>query len=121
MLPRKLYQILSGSVAARLNCLATEERTNEKHDWTDKNTDTIETLVKNFMPSGSGIDCGTKIDLDQSTGEKLVFHFGYHHMNENGFYDGWTEHKLTVTPSLQFETHLEEELTRREMVRRKLY
>ena len=106
MLPRKLYQILAGSVQARLNCLEHEERTNEKHDWTDKHTDTIKTLVKNFMPSGSGIDCGTKIDLDQSTGEKLVFHFSYHHMNENGMYDGWTEHKLTVTPSLQFKINL---------------
>ena len=102
MLPRKLYQILASSVQARLNCLEHEERTNEKHDWTDKHTDTIETLVENFMPSGSGIDCGTKIDLDQSTGEKLVFHFSYHHMNENGMYDGWTEHSLIVKPSLQF-------------------
>ncbi len=106
MLPRKLYQILAGSVQARLNCLADEERTNEKHAWTVKHTYIIETLVKEFMPSGSGIDSGTKIDLDQSTGEKLVFHFGYHHMDEYGGYDGWTEHKLTVTPSLQFKFNL---------------
>jgi len=105
MLPRKLYQILAGSVQARLNCLK-GPYTDEVLDWTVKHTDTIETLVKNFMPSGSGIDSGTKIDLDQSTSEKLVFHFGFHHMDENGMYDGWTDHKLTVTPSLQFKFNL---------------
>jgi len=105
MLPRKLYQILASSVQARLNCLK-GPYTDEVLDWTVKHTDTIETLVKNFMPSGSGIDCGTKIDLDQSTGEKLVFHFSYHHMNENGMYDGWTEHSLIVKPSLAFGINL---------------
>jgi len=102
MRQEKLYKLLASTVQARLNCLKKEKHTDAAHKWTERHTDTIETLVKNFMPSGSGIDAGTKIDLDQSTGDKLVFHFGFHHMNENGMYDGWTDHKLTVTPSLQF-------------------
>jgi hypothetical protein len=52
-----------------------------------------------MLPSGSGIDSGTKIDLDKSHAEKIIFYFGFHHMDENGFYDGWTEHTLVVTPS----------------------
>jgi len=35
-----------------------------------------------------------------STPEHLVFHCSYHHMNENGYYDGWTDHIVHVTPSL---------------------
>lgn len=59
----------------------------------------LETLVKAWMPSGSGIDCGTKLDFEKSTPIKLVFTFDYHHMNEGGYYCGWSSHKLIVTPT----------------------
>lgn len=62
--------------------------------------DTIEELLSDF-PSGSGFDNGTKLDLDDSTGEKLVFTTSYHHMNDGGMYDGWTDHVVTVEPSLE--------------------
>jgi hypothetical protein len=52
------------------------------------------------MPSGSGIDCGTKFDWG-SKPNKLVFTFSYHHMDEAGLYSGWMEHTLIVKPSLQ--------------------
>ncbi len=51
------------------------------------------------LPSGSSIDSGVKFDLDKSTPEKMVFHVPFHHMNEGGYYDGWTTYKLTVKPS----------------------
>ena len=54
------------------------------------------------LPSGSGWDCGTKLDYEKSNPDKLVFYGSYHHMNENGMYDGWTEHTIIVTPSLAF-------------------
>ena len=99
---RKLYKVIASSVDARLNCLADEARTGKEHDWTAKHEATVTRLVYDFMPSGSGIDSGVKIDLDKSTGDKLVFHFGYHHMNDSGMYDGRTEHTVTVKPSLAF-------------------
>ena len=58
--------------------------------------------LEDELPSGSGIDSGCKIDLDSSTSEKIVITFGFHHMNDGGYYDGWTEHKLTVKPSFLF-------------------
>lgn len=67
-------------------------------EWQPQWEEVIDTLV-DMLPSGSGIDRGVKIDFDKSTGEKLVFNFGYHHMDENGYYCGWTEHVLTITPS----------------------
>jgi len=63
--------------------------------------DKIERLVEDHMPSGSGIDSGTKLDMARSHADKLVFTFGYHHMDDNGYYCGWTEHTCIVTPSLR--------------------
>lgn len=57
----------------------------------------MEILLKEFMPSGSGFDMGTDIDIDRSNARKLVFKTGFHHMNETGHYDGWTYHNVIVT------------------------
>jgi hypothetical protein len=61
--------------------------------------ETIESLVKDCLPSGSGFDAGTQFDWDKSKADRLVFNTSYHHMNDGGYYDGWTEHTITVTPS----------------------
>jgi len=96
----KRYQVIAAAVQARINC---QERSNT--EWFERWTETIEKETGN-LPSGSGIDSGVKFDYDASMPEKLVFTFGYHHMDENGMYDGWTEHTLIVTPSLQFGFHI---------------
>jgi hypothetical protein len=75
-------------------------------DRMSKVEEDILAVVKEYMPSGSGIDNGTKIDLDKSTSEKLVFTFGFHHMNGNGYYTGWSDYKLIVIPSLIFDIKL---------------
>lgn len=54
------------------------------------------------LPNGSGFDEGTKISLDKSRPERLVLHTHFHHMNDNGMYDGWTEHTVVVKPSLVY-------------------
>lgn len=59
-------------------------------------------MIDNFLPRGSGIDKYPKLILDKSNENKLMFKFSYHHMNDVGFYDGWTDHILTVKPSLAF-------------------
>jgi hypothetical protein len=92
----KVYQKLSQLVNARLKCLETKN-----DEWFIKHEQAILDLVKE-LPSGSGIDCGTKIDLSLSAPDKLVLYVEYHHMNENGYYDGWTEHTIKVVPSLLF-------------------
>lgn len=58
--------------------------------------------LESFLPHGSGIDSGTKIDLDKSKPDKIVLKFDFHHMDENGFYDGWsTDWTATITPTFQ--------------------
>lgn len=98
MASRKLYQILASCLNAIENC-----RESGNDEWLRQHTETIESLVSNYMPSGSGFDNGTKLDFDASKGgEKLVFSTSYHHMDD-GMYDGWTEHTVTVRPSLIFD------------------
>ena len=90
-----LYAKLANLVSARINCIALQ-----RHDAANKHADNIEYLCENCMPSGSGFDSGTKLDLDASSGDKLVFTTAFHHMTEHGVYDGWTEHRVYVTADL---------------------
>jgi hypothetical protein len=56
--------------------------------------------VSDHMPHGSGFDGGTQFDYVASHSEKLVFNTSFHHMDEHGCYGGWTDHIVTVVPSL---------------------
>lgn len=61
----------------------------------------MEDRVREIMagaPSGSGFDSGTTLG-DKSTPKKLIFNTSYHHMDDDGFYIGWTHHKVIITPS----------------------
>ncbi|MFA4971508.1 MAG: hypothetical protein WC683_02765 [bacterium] len=90
-----VYKRLASSVDAYARCA---EKGNA--EWRVKHRETIEQLVLNRLPHGSGFDNGCTFDFDASTGEKLVIHTSYHHMNDVGMYDGWTEHTVIVKASL---------------------
>ena len=64
--------------------------------------DNIEQLVKDHLPDGSGFNSGTQFILNESNRNKLVFTAPFHHINSGGYYDGWTHHKIIVTPDLCF-------------------
>lgn len=68
------------------------------NEWLDRHEATLDRLV-DMLPSGSGIDSGTTLDRDSCTATKLVLTLGFHHMNDGGMHDGWTEHAIIVTPS----------------------
>jgi hypothetical protein len=78
---RKLYQWISSRIALPIR------------------KEELDSLVREFMPSGSGFDSGTQLDKDACSEDKIVFITAFHHMGENGYYDGWTQHKVIVTPS----------------------
>ena len=92
----KVYVLLSRMITAHKNCIE-----NGNNEWKDKHLKAIQKLVYECMPSGCGVDNGTKIDMKLSTGEKFVFKTSYHHMNETGYYMNWSHHVVTVLPSLQ--------------------
>ena len=54
--------------------------------------------LEHALPSGSGIDCGCKIDRSNSGKDKIVITFDYHFMNEDGYYDGWGKFRLVLKP-----------------------
>lgn len=93
----KFYQSLAVSFQAYLNCVNSKSK-----PWEDRHRATIESLVKEHMPSGSGFDSGTTFDFVASKSELLVFNTSFHHMDEHGYYCGWTSHSVIVTPSLCF-------------------
>lgn len=56
--------------------------------------------LSNLLPSGSGIDSGCAIDEEMSTKNKIVIHSSFHHLDNNGFYCGWSNFDIIVTPDL---------------------
>lgn len=102
MKTQTVAQALATAIVARKNCWESGNK-----EWFARWEDRALKLVRDCMPSGSGIDCGTTLDLDASNGNALRFTFSFHHMDENGFYCGWTEHKLVVKPAFEgFNLHI---------------
>jgi hypothetical protein len=89
--------VLATLLAARANCIRTDN-----NNWREVHQERLLKLVKNHMPSGGGFDNGTEINIDRSSGEKLVFQTAFHHMNEHGYYTGWTDHTVIARPSLLY-------------------
>lgn len=91
----KVYQAIARRIDALRRC---------PPEWVIKHAECIDSLVRDHMPSGSGFDAGTQFDIEPhvaSPADLLVFQTAFHHMNESGMYDGWTNHKIIVRPSLQ--------------------
>lgn len=93
----KVVTQLAQLILARRSCWVSGN-----DEWFHKHTETIESMIRDVFPSGSGVDNGTKIDLDKSMADRIVLTFGYHHMDDGGGYDGWTEHTAIIRPSLAF-------------------
>ena len=67
-------------------------------EWFKRHRRTIDAIVKQFLPSGSGFDSGIEfLNLDGRAhdGTSLKFRAAFHHMDESG-YTGWTTHCITV-------------------------
>ena len=69
--------------------------------YLDSKNKRVEDLVKNYLPSGSGFDGDISID-EKSTDEKIILRVEYHHMDINGFYDGWSTFKVIITASMAY-------------------
>ena len=66
--------------------------------------------LESSLPSGSGINSGTTVEY--AGPNKIVLSCGFHHIDEHGFYDGWTYHKIIVKPT--FNGHLHVRVTGRD-------
>lgn len=96
MKTQTIAEALASALQARINC---EQSGNT--EWQQRHGERIAELMET-APSGSGIDTGTTLDDEKANPEKLSFYLSYHHMNDGGMYDGWTEHTVTARASLVF-------------------
>jgi len=90
---KRTYAALASAIQARQNCIASHNT-----EWEDRWGNLIASIMDD-APNGSGFDSGTELIDLSTTATKLVFTTAFHHMDENGMYDGWTEHTVTVTPA----------------------
>ncbi len=90
----KLVEAIATAIEARQNCIKSGNT-----EWQDRWLARLNNIAKNRLPSGSGFDNGTTIDMQTSTPVKIVFDTSFHHMDGYGSYDGWTEHEVIVTPT----------------------
>ncbi len=93
MKPQTLIQAIASTGIAKRNCA---QATPPNHEWHARHSATLATLAKH-LPSGSGIDNGTRIL--RADADSVVLALGFHHMNDHGAYDGWTDHEIVATPS----------------------
>jgi len=91
---------VAAEIASRLSAVGNCEKSNNT-EWKLKHSEEIRRLVHS-LPHGSGIDGKTELDFSRSKPEKLVISGSFHSMDENGYYDGWTDFTVTVTPSLAY-------------------
>lgn len=84
---------IASLLQARRNCIASGNS-----EWQARHEAALNYIADNLLPSGSGIDNGTAIDWTTSTDSKIVLHMPFHHMDEHGYYDGWTDYTVIVRP-----------------------
>ena len=77
-------------VAAK-NC----EKNNSK-DWERRWHAQLDYIEKNILPSGAGLDAGSKIYRDNTNEAEIFIKTSFHHMDDAGGYDGWTDHLIKV-------------------------
>lgn len=87
-----LIQQFAAAFVAMQNC----ERSG--NEWGARWESALESLAADYLPSGSGFDSGSRFLADESRPDRLIFATSFHHMNDSGFYDGWTEHRVIATP-----------------------
>ena len=90
---RTLIQEIASTCQAIKNCSETGN-----DEWYQKHLCHADEL-NDLLPSGSGIDGGSTIYVNKSDASKVVIYASYHLMDENGFYVGWLNFTIEVTPS----------------------
>ncbi len=93
-----LYKHIASALIAIENC-----RKDGNNEWFARHNSRLDHIERNYLPSGSGVDSGTKIDREKSRENRIVLTTAVHHMNEHGSYNGWTDHEVIITPDLFFD------------------
>lgn len=81
-------------IAAAIDVINRTDRADLVANWRD----VIKRIDSNWLPHGSGFDSGSNVNIGESTARRAVIDTSFHHMDEYGAYDGWTNHRVIVTP-----------------------
>lgn len=92
-----LYQAMAQTFAAYKGCIDMGNS-----DYETIHRDKLDMMAREYLPSGSGVDNGTTIDVDRCTLDSMVLRFGWHYMNEDGYYCGWINFVVGITASLRW-------------------
>jgi hypothetical protein len=73
----------------------------ERKHWQEQRQDAIERIedASKRLPSGSGFDNDSTVEIDECKPDRIVIASSYHHMSEGGYYDGWSDFRVVVRPS----------------------
>ena len=97
MTARTLAREIARRIQAIENC-----RASGNTEWQEMHAEAVRALARDYLPSGSGFDSGSAVDLNASRPDCIVIRTEFHHMHESGVYDGWTQHVVRVRPSLAY-------------------
>jgi hypothetical protein len=89
-----LYKAIAVTLQALVNC-----RASGNAEWAERWLDRLKQF-DSMLPSGSGFDSGSVILKTVSSAREILIETSFHHMDENGSYDGWTEHSVKVRADL---------------------
>ena len=92
-----LYKAIARTIQAIDNCSKSDNQ-----EWQAKHGETLRRFER-LLPHGSGFDRGCTVILEKSHADRIVINAPFHHMDSNGYYDGWGDYLVIVTPSLGFD------------------
>lgn len=90
----QLYQRIAQTAEAHNNCIRAGNA-----EWQQRRAEALDQMLDE-LPHGSGIDGQYSIVPEECNAEKIAFYCQYHAMNQDGYYDGWIDYKVTVKASL---------------------
>lgn len=93
----KVIEKIARTLVAYKNC----EKSNNK-EWFEKHYETLKDLTFQYLPTGSGFDGQINVNIEDSTSEKIVIDYEFHHMDEYGSYSYWGNYRSVATPSFVF-------------------
>jgi len=94
---RPMYAMVASALQAYQNCLKSDTANTE---WESIWEDRLGRQLAEMLPSGNGFDAGCSLNIYACQPDRLVFNTSFHHTSEIGYYNGWTNHQVIVTPSL---------------------
>ena len=93
---KKLYEAIAQTASALKNC----EKSGNVDGWLQRHESKLDRIAQDYLPSGSGIDCGTKINLRHTNDRQIILTGNYHVLNDVGYYTHWIDYTVYVLPSL---------------------